>query len=422
VEATDMAGNHIMHSRMVELDDVPPVLAVQSPIDGSHQNDMTIHVVGTTDPDSTVLVNGELVDLDRVLFSYSFVGVIGENAVIISASDRAGNVVSTELTVFIDNEPPEVDITSPSIEGSLVTDPDYIITGETEGAAWVWVNGEQHPVMEDGTFTVNVTLLEGTNRFIITVEDLAGNYVTENRFVTLDTIAPVLVIRIPNLVEKDGTNVFKTEKGEPSVMVITGFTDKGVQVRVDGTLVPISTDGYFVIEHLLNVNRENIITITATDAAGNVATYDITVTHKHFSGAAESTFDWGLLILVVGIILLVIAIFLGWRRLSEVEEAQEIEVEEEEVLAPAAMPELDEEEVEEEDEEEDEEIVVDEEEDEELVHELTPPGERPKTETSRPAYESSDEEVTIEVEEKDLDEKDADADVEADELDQEEGI
>ena len=142
------------------------------------------------------------------------------------------------------------------------------------------------------------------------------------------------------------------------------------------------------------------------------------VTHKHLKDVAESSFDMGLLILVVGLIFLALAIFVGWKRLSAVEEQQELRtVEEEEVLAPTAMPEVEEEE-EEEEMDEDEDLLVDEDEE---VHELTPPGERPRTDTSRPTHETSDE-VTIEIDEKDLEEKDADADVDADESEQEEGI
>ncbi|NIS11340.1 MAG: hypothetical protein GWN18_04770 [Thermoplasmata archaeon] len=170
------------------------------------------------------------------------------------------------------------------------------------------------------------------------------------------------------------------------------------------------------MDYLLNVNQVNTITITATDEAGNMVSQEIVVEHQHLKDPGDE-FDWGLVILLVGIILLALAIFVGWRRLSAHEEEQEIEVEEEEVLAPAAMPEVEEElELE----EEEEEILI--EEDDEEIHELTPPEERPRTDTSRPAYEGAEEEVTIEIDEKDLEEKDAEGDVEADELEQEEGI
>ncbi|MCK5253004.1 MAG: hypothetical protein KAQ96_08635, partial [Thermoplasmata archaeon] len=58
VEATDTAGNHLTITRTVTLDDVMPILAIQSPTMGvSYQSDLIIMVIGTTDPDSYVLIN-----------------------------------------------------------------------------------------------------------------------------------------------------------------------------------------------------------------------------------------------------------------------------------------------------------------------------------------------------------------------------
>jgi hypothetical protein len=427
IMATDLAGNDISLMRTVLLDDVPPVLAIQSPMDGMHQNSMDIIVVGTTDVDATLLINANTISLDHGLFAYTFVGVEGENVVLIVTSDTAGNTVSASLSVFIDTVGPSVEITGPASDDEMVTDETFVIEGTADGGAFVWVNGEKSDIT-DGAFAVPVILLEGENRFIITIEDLAGNSITENRFVTLDTQPPLLVVRIPDLIEKDdGKIIFKTKKGKPSTMTIVGFTDDAVQIRINGVLAPVSTEGYFTVDYLLDVNSPNTITIVATDAAGNEETWTGTVEHNHLPDDKGDTFDWGLLILVVGLILLAIAIILGRKRLSAVEEEQEIRVEEDEVLAPAALPEVEEEE--EEIEEEEEDLLIDEEEEEDLlideedeeVHELTPPSERPRTDTSRPAYESS-EEVTIEIDEKDLEEKDAEADVEADESEQEEGI
>jgi hypothetical protein len=420
VESVDMAGNVLTLERHVMLDDVPPILAVQSPMDGSHQNSMDIVVIGTTDEDATMMINGNLVELDHGLFSYAFVGVENENAILIVTSDMAGNTVTASLTVFIDTIVPTMDLTAPATENAMVTDEMFNIDGTSEGGAFVWVNGVRHDV-QDGTFSVPVTLLEGENRFIITIEDAAGNSDTVNRYVTLDTMPPVLVVRIPDVIEKDDGLTFKTKKGKPSTMSIVGFTNDAVQVRINGVLAPVSNDGYFVIDYLLDVNNANTITIVATDAAGNEQTWTQTVAHKHIDEGPGETFDWGLLILVVGLILLAIAIFAGWKRLSAVEEQQEIVVEEDEVLAPAAMPEVEEEEEEEEEElDEEDDLLIDEEEEEE-VHELTAPSERPRTDTSRPTAEAHDE-VTIEIDEKDLEEKDADADVDADESEQKEGI
>lgn len=413
VRAMDMAGNEMSMKRSVILDDEPPVLAIQTPRDESHQNTMDIAVVGTTDPDATLLVNGVIIELDNNLFAHAYVGVEGPNSITIEAGDMAGNIASVTLTVYIDTAGPTMEITSPIGMTDLVTSPSYTIGGQAAGAAAAFVNGERHDVDAGGAFSVPVTLLEGENRFIISVEDLAGNSVTENRYVTLDSTAPLVVVQIPNAEEKGDQVIYKTKKGQ-STMTMTGYTSDAILVRVSGETVPLSNDGYFVYDYLLDVNTLNTVTVTAQDAAGNTATWEQVVKHEYLDPKGDEGFDMGIIILVVGLILLALAIYLGRRRLASMEEEQELRtVEEEEVLAPTAMPEVEEEE----EEDLDEEVLVDEEE----VHELTPPGERPKTDTSRRTQESMDE-VTIEIEEKELEEKDAESDVDADESEQEEGI
>jgi len=408
VSAVDMAGNELSIERSVVLDDVPPRLAVQSPRDASHQNSMSILVAGTTDPDSTVMIDGNLVDLDHGLFSYTMVGVEGPNTVTVSASDVAGNVVEVVLTVTIDTVAPSLTITSPAGGTDLVNVATYTLVGMTNGATAVWLNGVEHALEVDGSFSIPVTLLEGGNRFIVTAVDMAGNQLTMERTVTLDTHKPPLVVQVPGIIDGKSGKVYRTDKGDPATMRITGYTDTGVQIRIGTVLVPVSAEGYFVYDFPLTLKSVNAVTITAESAAGNVAQWEISVKHEFTTAENGEGFDWGLLILVVGIILLAIVIFIGYRRLTAAEQRMEIrEVEEEEVLAPTMMPEVEEDLAEEEEEEEEEE-----------VHELTAPPERPRTGTSRPVSEPS-EEVTIEIEEKDLGEMDADADVDADESEQE---
>ncbi|NOQ54202.1 MAG: hypothetical protein GQ558_06320, partial [Thermoplasmata archaeon] len=440
VEATDTAGNHLIITRTVILDDVMPILAIQSPeMEETWQSDLTIMVIGTTDPDSIILINDELVTLDHGLFTHAIVGIVGENLIVVKARDLAGNQVTTAMAVHIDVDPPTYVITRPEGDIDVVTTSDYIIEGTAIDAVKVDVNGDEYPILNDA-FSIPVTLLEGANRFVLTIMDRAGNSVVTERRIYMDTIAPALVVRISGLQENSaGEMVYKTEKGQPATMTITGFTDDAIQIRINGELVPVSVEGYFVLDYSLNVNENNPIVITAVDVAGNEATWEETVRHAFFSGVEEEGFSWGYVILILGLILLIFAIIAGWWRLGKTEEEMEMrEVEDDEVLAPAAMPEVkqevdleeepDIEEEEEEiviDEEEEEEIVVEEEEEEEIVveeeeevHELSPPEERPKTETSRPDSGPS-EDVTIEIDEKDLEEKDADAEIGADDTDQE---
>jgi len=426
LEATDTSGNHLILTRLVILDDVMPMLAIQAPMEvNSYQSDLVISVIGTTDPDSIILINDELITLDHGLFNHAIVGIIGPNIIQVQALDLAGNLVTTEMTVTIDVEPPTFDITQPESVIDIVRSSDYILEGTTDGAKEIDVNGVTYPIVSDGlgigTFSIPVTLLEGANPFVITITDEAENSVVTERRIFMDTLPPALVVRISGLHQNDaGENIYKTDKGKPGIMTITGFTDDAIQVRINGELVPVSTQGYFVMDYSMNVNEVNSIEVTVVDVAGNEATWDETVKHAFFPPVEDDGFSWGYVVLILGLVLLIFAIIAGWWRLGKTEPEMEMrDVEDDEVLAPAAMPEVEEEEdLEEEEEEEEEEEVVIEEEEEEEVHELAPPTERPRTETSRPDSGPS-EDVTIEIDEKELEEKDADAEIGADDTDQE---
>jgi hypothetical protein len=440
VTATDMAGNMLVIERMVNLDDVVPVLAVSSPTDGSFQMDTGIMVMGTTDTDATLLINDEVVILDHGLFSHELVGVEGENLITIVAVDAAGNSANVELTVSVDTVSPTLDFTTPAEDHVMVTDGEYSISGMASGASELWINGVMQTLTE-GAFSVPVVLLEGSNRYTINAVDQAGNSVSVDRTISLDTVSPILVVRIPGIQGEEGSYVFKTMKGDPSVMRVTGYTDDAVQVLIDGEAVPISEEGYFEYEYSLTVNAANSVVVTAIDMAGNERSETWNMDHKIASPPEEDGFEIGWVILFLGLIILIIAIAVGFRMVSSRQETVQMdEVEEEEVLAPAELPDV-EEEVEEDLEEEleedleeeleedldedleedleDEEVEIEVEvDDEEEVHELTPPSERPKTEVSRtPAAPA--EAPMPEEDDKDLEDRDADADIGADETDQE---
>ncbi|MEW5747388.1 MAG: hypothetical protein AB1793_01180 [Candidatus Thermoplasmatota archaeon] len=89
-----------------------------------------------------------------------------------------------------------------------------------------------------------------------------------SRYVAPDTTAPELSIDSPS----DG---YTTE--EPTVMV-TGATEPGATLDVNGLMVTVGPDGSFSCSLAL-IDGVNIITATATDASGNAATASVTVTY-----------------------------------------------------------------------------------------------------------------------------------------------
>jgi hypothetical protein len=420
VNAMDMAGNTLTIERMVYLDDVVPVLAVSSPMDESYQGDTTIMVMGTSDPDSMMLINDEMVTLDHGLFSHELVGVEGANTILIVAKDAAGNTAEISLTVNIDTISPTLDLGPVVGDGIMVTDSAFDLAGIAEGASSLIVNGAEHEVAQDGTFTVPVTLLEGANRFSVTATDEAGNSVSMDRTVFLDTVSPILIVRIPGAAEdKSGVTIFRTDKADTAIMRVVGYTDDAVQIFVNGDLVPISDEGYFEYEMSLAVKTTNNVEVVAKDTAGNDVTWTDSISHKFLPPEDDEGFEWGWMVLALGLIVLVIAIAIGMRMVSRDQPVVTMpEVEEEEVLAPAELPEVEEDLEEDLDEDEDDGVEIEVDEEEEEIHELTAPAERPKTGVSRPESAPMESEMP-EIEDKDLEDRDAEADLGADEIDQE---
>ena len=427
VKAVDPAGNVARLTRTVFLDDVLPMLSVSEPRDGSHLRAASMTVIGSTDVDTLVMINDETVGLDHGTFQHSIVGVEGENAIHIVATDPSGNVATVTITVWVDTVAPTLDVSSPSKDGEIVRAADFYVMGVAEGASRLVINGLSIDLAENGSFSAPFSLLEGSNAFTIVAADLAGNQVTVRTTVVLDTHAPILIVRVDGLSkDKVGQWVFKTEEGT-TVMTIRGNTDGAVKILVNGQMVPIGEGGFFEYELPLTANAKSTVTITAVDAAGNekVVTYQ-DVQHRYSSGTSDDGFKAGWALLIIGLIILLLAIVIGYMLVSRAgpgvaePEAKEAE------LAPAPMPEL---EVEEEEEEELEKAPEAPKPEGEEVHEVkapvaaasaAPTPARPKTTAPRrPVPVPSKEAPKPEAEDKDLDEKDAESDLEAEESDQE---
>ena len=432
VKAVDPAGNVARLTRTVFLDDVLPVLSVNEPRDGAYLRAATMMVVGSTDVDALVTINDETVVLDHGTFHHSVVGIEGQNAIRIVATDPSGNVATVTLTVWVDTATPMLVMASPSKDGEIVKVADFDIRGTAEGASRVLINGLSIDVAENGSFAAPFGLLEGANAFTIVATDLAGNQVTLRTTVVLDTRAPILVVKVPGLSkDKAGQWVFQT-KGGSTVMTIRGNTDGAVKILVNGQMVPIGEGGFFEYELPITANSKSTVTITAVDAAGNerVVTYQ-DVQHRYASGDKGEGFKVGWALLVLGLVILLLAIAIGYMLVSRAGPGVAEPEGKAEELAPAPMPEL---EVEEEDEEEEEELVAPKpvegkpEIGGEEVHEVkapvaaaaAPAPARPRTTVPRrPVPTPAKVAPKPEAGDKALDEKGAESDLEAEESDQE---
>jgi len=176
------------------------------------------------------------------------------------------NITITNVTV--DTTPPTLGIIQPAKD--IITNQSQItVLGTTDpDVVSLTLNGEELPYF-GGTFNRNLILNEGVNNIVIIATDYAGNFANVTRKITVDTIAPIVVVKHPK--DETYTNVSKVQIG--------GVTDRvGVTMTVDGDPVDsLQSDGTWSHEVDL-LKGWNPIVIDAVDTALNHRV----VTHRVF--------------------------------------------------------------------------------------------------------------------------------------------
>lgn len=137
------------------------------------------------------------------------------------------------------------------------------------GIGW----GVPEKISSDGYGNIQnlqISMNERGNAIAIwTQNDGFRNNIWANDFTPADTTPPILSINEPSEGE-----IFET-----SVITISGTTEPGVTLNVNGALAAVEEDGSFSLEIAL-LEGNNAITATATDAAGNPTTKSLTVTYN----------------------------------------------------------------------------------------------------------------------------------------------
>ncbi|WP_291983732.1 Ig-like domain-containing protein [Luteitalea sp.] len=274
VVATDAAGNTSTQSVTVNRDATPPVVAITSPANGAVVRGPLVAVAGTASDAGgsvTVIVNGEPVVVSGGAFSTTVPSPQGPLTITVVASDSAGNSATATATVTVDAVPPVLTITAPT-NGALVNTPTVTISGTVvdTSATTVVIGGASVPVV-GGAFTYSApTGTDGTQVYIVTATDAAGNETTQSVNVVVDRTAPVLSVSSP----VEGATVSTVP------LVVTGLvTDQtATTVTVNGQPATLVADAWSISLTSL-ADGPQTLTAVATDAAGNVVTVtrDITL-------------------------------------------------------------------------------------------------------------------------------------------------
>lgn len=120
ISAVDPAGNESWGSVSIVRDTIPPRILISNPVDNGMVSSPTISINGTlldaTPERVTVSVNNGqplALTLAGSVISGSLVLSPGTNTLLFEAHDKAGNSVTANRTVILDNEPPQVSIIAP---------------------------------------------------------------------------------------------------------------------------------------------------------------------------------------------------------------------------------------------------------------------------------------------------------------------
>jgi len=189
----------------------------------------------------------------------------------LAPSGKNSTVIVIETNKGVKKIPVEVEIIPPTplplkvnIEesGLLVNKRTFLLLGETESLARVYINGLMVFANENGKFTHVITLKEGENPIHVQAKDRMNREAVLDRQIVLDSISPELTI----------DSVIKAE--EPFVYVITGKTEIGSTIEIEEETYPVDAEGFFSIRLTVEENTKQI-TINAVDKARNITSQKI---------------------------------------------------------------------------------------------------------------------------------------------------
>ena len=198
VAATDTAGNTGNKTGMLTLDFTPPTVQITEPSAGDiiggtvevkvEAQDENLNIVGLKLDDSVIDVKNT--GAEHSIFAFDTTKFVdGTHTLIAAAADKAGNVKQVEMTITLDNTPPEITNiqVSPAapVEGDEITFSAAVTDNSPIKEVTLWyelcqgstcLKAEEVDMERSGDqYTTSITTSNGTITYSIKAEDAAGN-------------------------------------------------------------------------------------------------------------------------------------------------------------------------------------------------------------------------------------------------------
>lgn len=288
IRATDAVGNRALASLNFTVKTRITVLEVSSPTEGLLTRTAALKVSGLTEVGAKIQINGRSVEVVNGRFVTTLFLSEGNNTILISATDAAGNTATITRSVVLDTVAPYIEVLSPG-NGSYVNAHEVYLAGRTEPGAKVFVNGVLM-VNADGRFGESIPLPEELNTLNLTVMDAAGNVNTTFLTVTVDTLPPALDIAFPRL-------GWRTPRAN---VTLNGTTEPFSTVTAGEFIAVADEHGYFAMNVTLMYGN-NTLLVKSTDRAGNTnsATWYVVRTSPVGPGPGSPWLAAGIIIAVI---------------------------------------------------------------------------------------------------------------------------
>ena len=201
--------------------------------------------------------------------------VEGSNVLSVTATDAAGNVGGTSVSVTRDTIASTASIVSPA-EGAVLGVSPVTLTIQVSDATATTVAFGANTIQlsaPGGTATGDVSLTEGDNAILVTVTDAAGNQTKVTRNVLLDLSAPIVTITSP----ANGACFGPGSTTIPVTASIDDLTATTVTSSPAGVSASLPVGGGIAAGTVALSEGSNTITVSAKDATNKVGGASIMV-------------------------------------------------------------------------------------------------------------------------------------------------
>ncbi|RKG74846.1 Ig-like domain-containing protein [Corallococcus terminator] len=234
------------------VDRIPPVITIQSPVQGQVVGTAIVDVTSLIDEQTPTRVETQWVNSTLLEFGTGTVTHpvsmpnFGEQGILVRATDSAGNVTEAVVHVFVDAGTPTV--TTDPADGATFgpranhTLP-YVIRVSSMSATTVKLGSQMFQLPRGGgEIQTSVVLASGVNTLTIDVTNEAGRTVRATRTVRYDTQAPTatLLTPVPNGTASGVITLSARVTDALSSIKNVAFTRDGSSIRA-GTLQPNGT-------------------------------------------------------------------------------------------------------------------------------------------------------------------------------------